>query len=91
VHEIIPLLRARGLAGLKLIRRAELALRFRSEGKAPTKEAERMLLSASRLAGRERDPLAGIRISKFTPRVRRAAKLRLFRVWKLFQEKSAPA
>jgi hypothetical protein len=88
VHDIIPLYRAREQAAPKLIARRELASRFgAAEEKAPRKEEElRMRRSPCWMEGREEDAIAGLAAVKFTPRTRRAGKLRLFRVWKLFQE-----
>jgi hypothetical protein len=90
VHEVIPLLRARAILP-KRIALYELARRFACAEKGPPKHAElrRTERATSRVAGRERDPLAGIPLAKYAPRVRRVAKLRLFRVWKLFQELKA--
>jgi hypothetical protein len=86
---IIPLRR------IKTIVAAALAARFPSLERTPPKaqefRAERPR-PESKIAGRERDPLSGLQMGKFVHRARRHAKLRLFRVFKLFGDiKEVPA
>jgi hypothetical protein len=70
-----------------LIVRAQLATRFAPEAKAPPKGDElRMGRAPGRMHGRCTDAIAGLQAVKYLPRARRAGKLRLFRVWKLFQD-----
>jgi hypothetical protein len=81
--EIIPLRR------LKTVVAGALASRFAVVEKAPSKWRE---LRAAKPLGRillrvqGSWPLSGFREVKFVQRARRHAKLRLFRVWKLFDE-----
>ncbi len=87
---IIPL--RRRIQELKLISAdlaAELARRFGPVEKAPPKTLElRVGRPEARprppIADREADALEGYPLAKFVSRARRSAKLRLFRVWKLF-------
>jgi hypothetical protein len=72
---------------VKTIVAAALAARFPSVEKAPPKTRElRPGRPIWRIAGRELDALSGIHAVKFAQRVRRNAKLRMFRVFKLFGE-----
>ncbi len=82
VHEIIPLRR------IKLILADALAERFGPVEKAPSKRTELRYARPlpSRIAGRERDALGGIAPSKFAARLRKNAKLRLFRIFKLLDQ-----
>jgi hypothetical protein len=86
VAEVIPLRR------IKLIVAATLAARFEAVEKAPPKTLElRLVRSLFRMAGRERDALAGMAAPKFAHRARHAGKLRLFRLFKLFGQLKAQA
>jgi hypothetical protein len=87
VHDVIPLRR------IKMIVVDALAERFGPVEKAPPKRTEfRDARPVSRIAGRQRDALGGMAPSKFAARVRKNAKLRLFRIFKLLGDlKSAAA
>jgi hypothetical protein len=78
---VIPLRR------IKWIDVVDLAARFVSVEKSPPKERElRCSRPPSRIAGREQDALAALAVVKFAQRARRNAKLRLFRIFKLFTQ-----
>jgi hypothetical protein len=84
VADVIPLIRVKTIAAMAL------AERFPSVEKSPPKARElRPSRPASRIAGREADALAGFSASKFVQRVRRNAKLRFFRIFKLIGEQLA--
>ena len=79
--EIIPLRR------LKTVIAGALASRYAAVEKAPSKWRElRAAKPLGRILLRVQGPLAGFRDAKFVQRARRNTKLRLFRVWKLFDE-----
>src|SRR2546426_1927561 len=88
--QVIPLRR------IKTIIASVLAARFPTVERTPPKaqefRPERPRSPLSKVAGRELDALSGLPMGKFVHRARRNAKLRLFRVFKLFGElKAAPA
>jgi hypothetical protein len=88
VADVIPLHR------VKIVDTAALAARFEgtARDRAPDKARElRTERRPSRFAGRELDVLATSLPLKLPPRARRHAKLRLFRVFKLFDALKAEA
>ena len=80
MHRLIPLGRLRQIAT------ETLAARFGWIEKTPPKARELREKPAARVAGREHDVLGGLPAGKFARHLRRNAKLRLFRLWKLVQE-----
>jgi hypothetical protein len=78
VADVIPLYRVKTIAA------RDLADRFRLVEKTPPKALEfRRGHRTPRFAGHELEAIAGVSTVKFTHRLRRSAKLRLFRVFKL--------
>ena len=78
---VIPLRRVKWIAA------GELARRFACCERTPPKAQElRPSRPPSRIAGRERDALEQLAVVKFAQRARRNAKLRLFRIFKLFNQ-----
>ena len=75
---------------VKTIATAALAVRFATVEKVPPKARElRARRPESRFAGHEMDAAAGFGQVKFAYRLRKSAKLRFFRVFKLLDEQKA--